>query len=254
MLTSPFYRTLWSLSILVFTFASPTIAQNNSSSGTATEVMEGRIGNHRIGLNITVKDYTTFVAAHYYYASTLTNIPLTGAIAPENVILTEPGEGIFHLHLTTNDASVVRPLTFSTSTGLNGTWTKGLIVLPVTLAFETDYVGRGPARWYEEVTSESDAAFEWRVHRFLQGAIAGNREEVVSAASFPLHVQARRSMVIRNRAELIARWSQIFTPHYVTILSGAIPHEMFVHNGQAMVANGAAWFGAKGAVALNIAD
>lgn len=238
---------------LLLIYAPSAIAQEVSPA-ISTYVMEGMVGSRQVGFNITVKDHVQFVGGHYYYASALIDIPLSGSNVSGHINLTEPDGGTFKLHLFSIGPPATKPLTFYTSNRLDGTWTKGGVVLPVTLNFGAVYNGYSPSRWYQEVTNEDDTAFEARARLFLHGVITGNRSEAVKASSFPLRVQARHPMIIRGKAELLARWKQIFTPNYVAVLRRAIPHEMFVHNGLAMVANGAVWFDAKGAVALNVVD
>ena len=108
-----------------------------------------------------------------------------------------------------------------------------------------------PTRWYADVTTEPDAAFENRVRAFLRAVIAGDREAAANAVSYPLQVNGTRPTVIRNKAELLASWDRIFTPTLVSQLRAAIPHEMFVHEGNAMLGDGIVWFDARGASTIN---
>jgi hypothetical protein len=50
----------------------------------------------------------------------------------------------------------------------------------------------------------------------------------------------------------LAAWNDFFTPAMIAELQRALPHDMFVHNGMAMIGNGEAWFDAKGLKALNV--
>jgi hypothetical protein len=47
----------------------------------------GTVGAYTIGLNYTVRDHTELVAAHYFYASQLKDIPLKGSVQGELVEL-----------------------------------------------------------------------------------------------------------------------------------------------------------------------
>ncbi len=226
--------------------ASPAVAQDVS-----TTIAEGSIGPYRAGLNITVEDKVRPVAAHYYYASKGVDIPLTVGMAGEVVTLDEAGGGHFELRLTNADAQEPRPLSFYTATGLAGTWQLGDKVLPVQFGFTTGLT-TNPVRWYGDVTSESDVAFEARVRRFLQGVTSGNRAQAAAAVSYPLRVNRAKVLVLRNRKQFLAAWDKLFTPDAVAQLRKAIPHEMFVRNGMAMVSGGAVWFDAKGAKVLNL--
>lgn len=219
--------------------------------GLTTYVAEGTVGPWPAGMNVTVRARQTIEAAHYYYASRGIDIPLAVKSAQGTIELDEPGGGHFILHLTNADSHERHPLTFYTSTGLAGTWTRGGKSLPVTFGFGTVLDGPAPTRWYADVTNDSDAAFESRVRSFLNGVAAGDRQTVAAAVSYPLTINGKRRITVRNRAELLAHWASVFTPALVAQLAKAMPHEMFVRNGMAMVSGGAVWFDARGARVLN---
>jgi len=210
----------------------------------------GTLGPDRVGANLAIRDHKVFVAGHYFTAAARVDIPLSGEISGENVTLTQGDGARFELHFETGDASAKHPLDFYTSTALVGQYVRGDMRLPVRLGF--DHVGgpQGDER-YQDATTASPAAFEALVARFLDGAQAGDRAKAAGAVHYPLRVNAARRMVLRNRAQFTRRWAKIFTPCYLATLKEAVPHEMFVRNGAAMVANGAAWFTAKGASSLN---
>jgi hypothetical protein len=220
--------------------------------GMTTYELQGKVGPYPVGASITVEDHVRFVEGHYFYASKLADIPLTGKVDGETVTFEEPGGGVFRLHLVTNSATKQRPLTFYTSTGLQGTWAQGGKTLPVTLGFGGVYDGGAPTRWYADVTDEPDAAFEARVRKFRTAVLAGDKAGAAAAVSYPLRVNgAHRPTMIRNKADLIAHWNTIFTPAFNTRLRDTLAHEMFVHNGNAMLGDGLVWFDAKGASAIN---
>lgn len=217
-----------------------------------TYIAEGAVGAYPAGLNVTVRDHTQAVAAHYYYASTGRDIPLRIAQDGEWITLTEPGGPRLLLRLTNADPATKHPLTFYTSTGVAGDWTDGIKVFPARFGFGTVRAGPSPTRWYGDVTTGTDAAFEATCRRFLDGVIRGDRAKAATAVSYPLRVNGPVRLTLRNRAELLAQWRRVFTPAAVERLRKAIPHEMFVRDGMAMVANGAVWFDARGAKALNL--
>jgi hypothetical protein len=231
-------------------FASATPAVD-PPKGLSTYEMEGKIGPYVVGMNVLVRDHTQFVSGHYFYGSKLSDIPLKGHIEGDAVTLQEPGGGVFHLHLVTNEASKSRPLNFYISTGLEGSWSQGGKTLPVRLGFTTGYDGPSPTRWYSDVTHESDSAFESRVRSFLKAVNSGDKASAANLVSYPLRVNARKPLEIRTKAHLLANWDRIFTPALKLQLQQGIAHEMFVRNGLAMVANGAVWFDAKGAAVIN---
>lgn len=217
------------------------------------QVLAGQVGPYRIGVNLTIQDRHILVAGHYYYARKPIDIPLSGDVTGETVTLREPGGGIFRLHFETSDKSAPHPLDFGTSTALVGTWSGNGRVFPVRLAFDFSGGPQGSSR-YQDITREPAALFETRVRRFVHGVTTGNRTETASAVSYPLRVNGAKPLLVRNRTQLLALWARIFPPCYVDALRSAVPHEMFVRNGSAMVANGAAWFGARGATTLNVPD
>lgn len=240
------------MAALSLTFAALSTAFGaEAPKGLATVRMEGKIGPYPVGVNLLVRDYVQFAEGHYFYANKLLDIRLDGRVEGENVTLEEPGGGAFHLHFVSNDSAKGQSLNFYNSTGLQGVWTKGDKTLPVTLGFSTVYDGPARTRWYADVTNESDAVFEARVRKFLRAVIADDKGAAAGLVSYPLRVNGPRSLVIRSKADLAARWEQIFTPALKARLRDAIPHEMFVHNGDAMVGDGVVWFDAKGASAIN---
>jgi len=143
-------------------------------------------------------------------------------------------------------------MTFSNSTGLSGTWPQGPKTLPVEISLDSAYGGVRRERHYEEVTDQPDAVFEARVGGFLKAVLKGERATAARFVAYPLLVKdGVRARTIRNRAELLARWDKIFTPKFVAKLRTAVPHEMFVRQGSAMVGDGDIWFDAKGAKVIN---
>lgn len=213
--------------------------------------MIGSVGPYRVGAQMTVRDHESILAAHYFYASKGVNIPLESARKGKRVILREPDGGVFDLTFETNETTTERPLNFYNSIALAGTWSDGQRTLPVRLGFTVIGGPQGADR-YVTITDASAEAFEMLVRRFLHGVITGNRAQAASAVSYPLTVNSEPKLVVRNEADLIEHWETIFTPDYVRTLEKAVPHEMFVRNGAAMVSDGAVWFDARGAAYLNV--
>jgi hypothetical protein len=215
--------------------------------------LEGTLGQRRIGMTILVSGSNTIAGSHYFYAKYLQDIPLTGAIQGSTITLKEPAGGNFVLHFVGNGSEGNKPLDFSNSVGLSGTWAKGTTILPVKL--EMGGVSPTPAngRRYESVTDESNAAFEAKVRGFLTAVLSGDRTAAARFVSFPLRVnQAGKSHMIRSEKQLAAEWDRVFTPASLAEFKNAIPHDMWVRNGQVMLGNGIAWFGAKGAESINV--
>ena len=219
--------------------------------GLSTFGMSGKIGAYPVGMQLTVRDHRDFASGHYFYVKTLADIPLTGRMDGDTLTLQEPGGGAFRLHLVSNASARGQVLTFYNSTGLAGTWTQGARTLPVEIGFSTSYDGPPRARHYGEMTDEPDAVVEARAGQFLKAAVRSDRAAAANAVSYPLRVNGDRPKTIRSKAELLAQWNSIFTPSLVAALREAVPHEMFVRNGMAMVGDGVVWFDAKGAKVIN---
>ena len=209
--------------------------------------LRGTVGTARVGAYFVLREGSQFVRGHYFYAAHLQDIPLSGGVDKGTIVLREPEGGVFRLRVR---GSATGQPTFANSTGLEGTWTRGARTLPVSLAF--DWGGPARDRFYADVTTEPDARYEARVARFLHAVSSNDKASAVVLVSYPLRVNGATPLEVRNRAQLLAHWPTIFTPRTVAALRAAIPHEMFVRDGRAMVGDGVAWFDARGVVALNV--
>ncbi len=224
-----------------------------AQDSTPTQISyEGTLGAARIGLTLIAKG-TSITGGHYFYAKYLTDIPLTGSIQPGTLTLKGSDGGAFALKFVGNGSEGGKPLDFNNSVGLEGTWSKDGKSLPVKL----DMGGQSPVsksgRWYEQITDESDAAFEARAQGFYKAVLAGDRSVAAKYVDFPLRInQNCKSHMVRTAAELSAQWEKIFTPAYLDMLKKDMPHDMSVVKGQAMLGAGDVWFTSKGASALNL--
>ena len=214
----------------------------------------GSVGAYGVGMNLQMRNNTEVIGAYYFYTSKLKDIrlsPSNGADA-DQLVLTEPGGGAFHLHFVGNGSEHGAPLTAYNSVGLAGSWTQGARTLPVKLQMESAEAHIDPGHRYALITNEPDVVFETRVRQFLDGVVKGNRLEAAAAISYPLRVDGAKPTMIRSKAQLLAHWSDIFTPGYVAVLKTSVPHDMFVNDRGAMIADGAVWFDDKGASRLNV--
>ena len=227
--------------------AAPALAK----ADVTTYHLDGTIGGHPVGVSLSVADGKSIAAGHYYYDSQLKDIPLSGSISGRAVTLTTPTGETFHLTLQGNGGTGGDGSSFTTSVALNGTWTNGAETLPAKLGMDFVNDGLPDGHMYADVTSEGDMAFEARVARFLKAALTGDKPAVAAAVSYPLRVNGKHTLTIRTAAQLTAHWSAIFTPAMLAQLKQAVPHEMFVHEGRAMIGGGLVWFDAKGASAIN---
>lgn len=216
------------------------------------ETFTGKVGQSRIGMTLLVNAQGTIIGGHYFYASDLKDIPLRVGTQGSGIILFAPEGGQFALRFKGNGSEAGKPLDFHNSIGMEGRWMKTDSSYPVKLMMDQSWNGRADARWYQDVTSESDAAFEARVQGFYKAVLAGDRGAAARYVDFPLRVNRRgKSHFVKTAAELSAQWGQIFTPACLDAFRNAMPHDMFVRNGQAMLGDGVAWFGAKGAQVIN---
>jgi len=144
-----------------------------------------------------------------------------------------------------------KPLELGNSIGATGTWTQARRRLDVSIG----NIGKRETsgRRYEKVTSEPDAAFEARVQEFHKAVLASERAEAARFVDYPLKVkQGGKTRQIANAEQLVAAWDQVFTKPCIEALKVALPHDMSVMNGQAMMGSGVIWFAAKGATAINL--
>jgi len=230
-------------------FAGPALAQPGALQ---TYELSGTVGTHPVGMSLTIRAAAEFNVGHYFYVSQLKDIPLTGSETGPNLTLTEPGGGVFKLKLQGNGGVGGDGSNMATSVGAVGTWTQGGETLPVKLSMQSGFAGAPNGDLYADVTKAGDLAFEAMVKRFLDAVLGGNKAAAAALVSYPLAVNGgAHPMSVKSAAQLTADWNVIFTPAMLAQLRTAVPHEMFVHNGQAMVANGAAWFDAEGASAIN---
>jgi hypothetical protein len=217
------------------------------------DTFTGTVGQSRIGITLLVNAAGTIIGGHYFYASHLKDIPLKAGTQGSGIILFAPEGGQFALSFKGNGSEAGKPLGFDNSIGMEGRWMKGDSSYPVKLRVEQSSQSSANARWYEGVTSESDAAFEARVQNFYKAVLASDRATAARYVDFPLRVNHNgKSHTIKNAAQLSAEWSKIFTPATLNAFRNAMPHDMFVRNGQAMLGDGVAWFGPKGAQSINI--
>jgi hypothetical protein len=229
----------------------PSIAE--SASDLTQISYQGTLDATRIGLTIIAKGSQELTGGHYFYAKYLADIPLTGKIHSGGLTLVGQDGGTFTLNFKGNGSEGGKPLDYNNSVGLVGTWSKGGETLPVSLGMSGQSAVPKSGRWYENVTDESDVAFEARVQGFYTAVLTGDRAGAAKYVAFPLRVNHNgKSQMIHSAAELSAHWDKIFTASYLENLKKDLPHDMGISNSQAMLGAGDVWFGAKGATALNL--
>jgi hypothetical protein len=213
----------------------------------------GKAGQSRIGMTLLVNAAGSVTGGHYFYATDLKDIPLKAGTQGSGIILFAPEGGQFALRFKGNGSETGKPLNFENSVGMEGRWMKNDSSYPVKLKMEQSWEGLAHTRWYQDVTSERDQAFEARVQGFYKAVLAGDRATAAQNVDFPLRVNHNgKSRMVKTATQLSAQWAEIFTPTCVVAFRDAMPHDMFVRNGQAMLGDGIAWFGAKGAQVINV--
>jgi len=235
----------------LFAIPVPLAAQSIADIDLTSTYMYGAIGSYRVGLNYTVRNNTEFVTAHYFYVSQLKDIPLAGAVQGEAVDLKGEDGSIFHLHFVGNESNGAEPLTFYNSVGLTGLWVLGSRTLPVKLTKGHSTSNPGQ-RQYENVTSKPDAEYETMVRAARRAILNSDPDLAARYFHFPIRVNIdRKHLVLQNTAQLKVNWSLVFSPAFFTKLREDIPHEMFVHDGEAMLGDGELRFDDKGLTAVN---
>ncbi|HZY62624.1 MAG TPA: hypothetical protein VFE38_08865 [Edaphobacter sp.] len=241
------------IAVLILTIT--TIAAGAQSTTTLDRIsFTGSIGQDRVGMVLDVDTAGKVIGGHLFYAKDLKDIPLKAGTQGTGILLYEPEGGQFALRLKGNGSEAGKPLDFNNSVGLEGRWMKGASSYPVKLAMQSSQqIASSNARWYEDVTTESDANFEAKVQDFYNAVLNGDKTSAAKFVDFPLRVNHNgKSRQITSAAELSAQWDQIFTSACIDAFRKAMPHDMFVRNGMAMLGDGVAWIGAKGVQSINV--
>jgi len=234
-----------------FVIASRPMASDESEQ----QQYEGSLGTSSIGMTL-LHTGSRIDGGHYFYQKFLQDIPLSGKMESSEITLNEPDGSIFHLHFIGNGSEGGHPLDFNNSVGMRGTWTnaKGTRSYKVSLHGTEIRPGRDEGRRYADVTSESDEKFETRVQHFVRSVETGNKDEALLFITYPLRVNYpdRTNKLFRTRTEVLDQWNEVFTPALLSHLRRDLPHDMFVHEGNAMLGDGDFWFDSKGLVAVNL--
>lgn len=241
--------------IVVLTLTIATIAVSAQSTTLIDRIsFTGSIGQDQVGMVLRVDTTGKVLGGHLFYAKDLKDIALKAGTQGTGIILYESEGGQFALRLKGNGSEAGKSLDFNNSVGLEGRWMKGASSYPVKLTMQSSQqVASSNPRWYEDVTSESDSSFEAKVQNFYNAVLNGDKAAAAKFVDFPLRVNHNgKSRQITSAAELSAQWDQIFTSACIDAFRKAMPHDMFVRNGMAMLGDGVAWFGAKGVQSINV--
>ena len=230
-----------------------------------SQELQGTIGSLRVKINLgiavlnsdqdpRVSETYRIANAHYFYAKWLTDIPLTASISGEEVTLTEPSGGSFHLKMLAS-GSPIQNATLKNFYLLEGTWEKRGRMLPVRLTTEFSRNLPFDRPLYRDVTDEPPLVFEKRIQLFLLEVYRNDCHRAADFIQFPLivwHIPGKVSpFAFGSKSEVCAHWAQIFPTTLKESLREDIPHELAVGNSTSdnmvMYANGVIYFGPKGA-------
>jgi len=196
----------------------------------------------------------------YFSKSDLKDIPLRGFVHQRDVVLNEYASdgqirGTFKLQMPERDPKGRRSGKLSGDV-LTGQWTNnnGRGSLPVYLELKDILTGELQlANRYAQTGAPSEASLEGNAQSFYFAVLKANKADASRFVRYPLRLQVLgRSKTIRNKAEFIRNYPQIFSVKYLECLRTGAPHNMFVHNGAAMLGSGEVWFDGEGfVIALN---
>jgi hypothetical protein len=90
---------------------------------------------------------------------------------------------------------------------------------------------------------------------FKAAVTSGNSHKVAELVGYPLRVNGAQKKDIKNRAEMLRRYSQVFAAPVLKEIRAAEPAAVFCRDGQAMIGNGAVWVSAeKGRVSVSVVN
>jgi len=218
--------------------------------------LQGTLGPARIGMTLDLAGQTVGPATHYFYVAHLKDIPLSGSLAASEsgeflLTLKEADGGVFTLRYKDKGGHPDKFL--YTSNDLGGTWSKDGKDLAVALTYVEGYDSGVPERLYADIVDESNDRFEARVRGFRDAVLASDAKEAGKFIRFPLrvNVKGQAPLMIKSSQQLQRQWKQVFSDQWLSDARAAVPHELFVRNGMAMLGNGLVWFGPKGAETIN---
>jgi hypothetical protein len=236
------------------------IAECRQSAPGYVSNYEGSIGpGYRVRVSLVFQPAGR-LEGEYFYASTLRDIPLRGAITDgRDVRLEEFGASgkvtaIFTATFPERDPGGPfgdSPLQCEV---IRGTWQAvgGDKALPVDLRLESATAGSLTHR-YQAIGVADDEVVHRRAQAFWRAVQRGDRRGAAAQVRYPIDVavngQRRR---FANAGELRAAYDEVFTERFRESIARGLPRNMFVRDQGAMLGDGAVWFGADGRViALN---
>ncbi len=248
-------KALWLCAALVAaTFTQPAAHAANVSDPVVIASYTGKAGGARIGLSLVVRGDEVLPGSHYFRSSDLVDLPLLGSLGAKPQLKDAQG-GVFKLEFSGPSRDGHAPTSLDDSTGLTGTLTddSGKHMMVTLSLTSIRQASKSPERWYEDITHKSDTAFEQHVQGFYKAVLADDPQEAARHVAFPMRVNAGRTgMTITSPAQLKAKWAKIFTKAWLESAQEAMPHDLSVLQGRAMLGDGLAYFSDAGAVVVNV--
>src|SRR6476620_5617156 len=96
-----------------------------AATGESLAGLAGTVGHNKVGMSLGLKGDSAITGGHYFYVHYLKDIALTGSIQGGEVTLKAVDGGTFQLRFKGNGSEGGKPVNFSNSVGLEGTWSKG---------------------------------------------------------------------------------------------------------------------------------
>ena len=213
----------------------------------------GSLGEHKIGLNITYA-VSNHLRGHYFYWKHLVDITLEGEIVgPRDLVLHEVDNtgkerGGFKLHLAEKDPAF-KGETLSIER-LTGEWRSSSgESFKVNLSAIHGF-GAGGHEYAIAGANLSDKEVEANIQKFYFAVLKGDRNTAAKFVAYPMRVNYKTRLLIRNQKQFLMSYDKVFTPAFVKHLKTDVPHDMFANYQGIMIADGAVWFNADGLASI----
>lgn len=180
------------------------------------------------------------IEGEYFYVSQLKDIALRGELREPQLRLEElDAAGRVTAHF---DGTVDRDCE-----KFEGTWRKvgAGEGMPFQVKLTSGVGGTLDSRY-----GGDEALIHRNAERFWQAVKRRDKKTVAALVVYPVKVSVNgRPVKVRNAADFIAAYDDIFSNAYRNAIAEAVPHNMFSKNGMAMLGRGEVWFNGQGKVA-----
>lgn len=248
---------LFGLAALVCLLFDPLLASaacKGSDPGLPLSHYDGTIGTYRIRMSLELDGGA--VRGTYFYLSDLKDIDIRGTIVDASKLVLEQLDGMnkvvarFEGKFATSDPQnhVGGPLECEV---IVGAWRRvdSAEQLPVYL-LESDEVSGDLQHQYAGAGIQDDELVN-RNAQLFQGAVKrDDRKTVASLITYPINVGVGppHCIRVRNRAELLKNYDQIFSLAVRDAIARSVPRAMFSRDNGVLLDDGLVYFGATGKV------